>query len=83
MLKINVWERLSVSTGRLVVSADFSKREETVIKYAKAKLDKLNSHKTVICRLDGAPTMKKLVSGYSIWEFIYTIQDFKKEHNEN
>ena len=78
MLKINIWERLSTHTGRLVVSADFSKREKTVVKYAKAKLDKLNSYKTVICRLDGAPTMKKLASGYNIWEFIYTIQDFKK-----
>ena len=78
MLKVNVWERLSAYQGRLVISADFSKREKTVAKYAKAKLDKLNSYKTVICRLDGAPTMKKLASGYNIWEFIYKIQDFKK-----
>ena len=78
MLKVNVWERLSAYAGRLVISADFSKREKTVTKYAKAKLDKLNSHKTVICRLDGTPTMEKLASGYNIWEFIYTVQDFKK-----
>ena len=78
MLKVNIWERLSAYTGRLVISADFSKREKTVVKYAKAKLDKLNSYKTVICRFDGPPTMEKLASGYNIWEFIYTVQDFKK-----
>ena len=78
MLRVNVWERLSAYKGRLIVSADFSKREKTVVKYAKAKLDKLNSYKTVICRLNGSPTIKKLASGYNIWEFIYTIQDSKK-----
>ena len=78
MLKVNIWERLSTYAGRLVISADFSKCEKTVVKYAKAKLDKLNSYKTVICRLDGTPTMKKLASGYNIWEFIYTVQNFKK-----